>query len=578
MDATLSKRNETQDKNRIKENGVHYTPARLARFLSTQTVSAFERGNNKASAQAKLKILDPACGDGELLACLVQSLWDVYPSLTVEATGFDTDSSAVVKTRARLEKMRPNKSARKNRLKFDIFDNDFLESKPPNEKFDLVIANPPYVRTQILGGQESQRLVKKFELSGRVDLYHAFAAAISNFVRPGGAIGLLTSNRFLSVKSGAAMRSLLGSEFQLHHIFDLGDTRLFEAAVLPAIVVGTSRLEQENEKATPIQFHRIYRAPTETLNKANASQAKEHHSETLINAIEAFGTKGEIETEQGAFLIERGELHSVDANVWTLANSRTRKWLDTLRANQSTTFGELAEIKVGIKTTADSVFIRKDWNQLKKSKPETGLLKPLITHHDAQRWAINIPIKQVLYPYSRKKKREPVELKKFPKSAAYLESHRERLEGRKYVIDSGRRWYEIWVPHQPADWSNPKIVWPDISETPKFFFDSSGAIVNGDCYWLKLREDVDPDWFYLMLAVANSEIATMFYDTVFHNKLYAGRRRFMTQYVREFPLPNLESKTGKKIVAATKKIVASPTDKLEANVERLVRTAFGFSS
>ena len=118
MDATLSKRNETQDKNRIKENGVHYTPARLARFLATQTVSAFERGHDKAAVHAKLKILDPACGDGELLACLIQSLWDVYPSLPVEATGFDTDSSAVVKTRARLEKMSPNKSARKSRLKF----------------------------------------------------------------------------------------------------------------------------------------------------------------------------------------------------------------------------------------------------------------------------------------------------------------------------------------------------------------------------------------------------------------------------------------------------------------------------
>ena len=72
--------------------------------------------------------------------------------------------------------------------------------------------------------------------------------------------------------------------------------------------------------------------------------------------------------------------------------------------------------------------------------------------------------------------------------------------------------------------------------------DQSGAVVNGDCYWSKLRLDVDPDWLYLMLAVANSEVATTYYDTVFHNKLYAGRRRFMTQYVKEFPLPKLDSK------------------------------------
>ena len=34
--------------------------------------------------------------------------------------------------------------------------------------------------------------------------------------------------------------------------------------------------------------------------------------------------------------------------------------------------------------------------------------------------------------------------------------------------------------------------------------------------------------------------AGKFYDLVFHNKLYAGRRRFMSQYVSRFPLPKLE--------------------------------------
>jgi hypothetical protein len=43
-----------------------------------------------------------------------------------------------------------------------------------------------------------------------------------------------------------------------------------------------------------------------------------------------------------------------------------------------------------------------------------------------------------------------------------------------------------------------------------------------------------------MLAVANSSFILKFYDVVFHNKLYAGRRRFMSQYVSRFPLPRLD--------------------------------------
>ena len=183
----------------------------------------------------------------------------------------------------------------------------------------------------------------------------------------------------------------------------------------------------------------------------------------------------------------------------------------------------------------------------------------------------------MLYPYDlTSAARKVVDLKRYPKTKKYFESHRARLEGRKYVVQSGRKWFEIWVPHQPADWTKPKIVWPDISESPKFFLDTSGAIVNGDCYWIKLREGVDTDWLYMMLAVANSEIATTFYDTVFHNKLYANRRRFMTQYVKEFPLPDKDSKLGKQIIRWTKKQVENPSDSKEAKLEMLVERAFGF--
>ncbi len=202
----------------------------------------------------------------------------------------------------------------------------------------------------------------------------------------------------------------------------------------------------------------------------------------------------------------------------------------------------------------------------------------MITHHDAQRWVIELPRKQVLYPYDRSSsKRQTIDLPLFPRAESYLAQHRERLEGRKYLIDSGRDWFEIWVPHQPKEWSMPKLVWPDISERPKFFLDSSGAIVNGDCYWSKLRPDVDADWLYLMLAVANSSVATTFYDTMFHNKLYSGRRRFMTQYVKEFPLPQLDSKLGRQIVRIVKRLIEKPNKHDEAKVEAKVLEAFGLA-
>ena len=83
------------------------------------------------------------------------------------------------------------------------------------------------------------------------------------------------------------------------------------------------------------------------------------------------------------------------------------------------------------------------------------------------------------------------------------------------------------------------------------------------------------DWLLLMLAVANSTFIMRYYDIVFHNKLYSGRRRFMTQYVKRFPLPDLALAPAKEIVKLAAKMIASPTDEIEGKIDALVWKSFG---
>ncbi len=239
-------------------------------------------------------------------------------------------------------------------------------------------------------------------------------------------------------------------------------------------------------------------------------------------------------------------------------------------------FGDVGKFRVGVKTTADSVFIRGDWSEL-GIIPEPELLLPLLTHHVAQRWSAGTPSKQILYPYDRSElRRSPVDLAKWPATAAYLEEHSEQLEGRKYVIKAGRHWWEIWVPQQPAKWAVPKVVCPDISEEPKFFYDTSGVVVNGDCYWLVVD---DEELALLMMAVANSSLGCAYYDAVCGNKLYAGRRRYITQYIERFPIPDPYQKAANEITETVRTLIASPgarnSKELEARLDRLVCNSFG---
>jgi tRNA1(Val) A37 N6-methylase TrmN6 len=559
----------------VKANGIHYTPPDLAQFLAEVVVHRLSFGVRS------LEILDPACGDGALLLAIAQAVPSrLRRRLTL--CGYETDADALRQASDLLAGagVADVVLERRDFLAIEGINigrhrgqRSLLDEPPsaPLRQFDAVIANPPYVRTQVLGAATSQKLARRFRLTGRVDLYHAFTKAMANVLKPGGTLGLLTSNRFLTVRSGASLRRLLRTEFSLEAIYDLGDTKLFAAAVLPVIVVA----RKQRASGTPCVFDRVYEY------RPNGERAAPGRTcARVLDAVRDPNVKGLVCTEKGTFNIERGVLEATDYDeAWSLSTPDYQEWLDRVEKQRGSSFDDVANVRVGIKTTADEVFIRDDWESLPSGlQPEAELLRPLITHVETERWIPARPKRTVLYTHTVENgRRAAIRLKDYPRAGAYLESHRERLAGRNYVVEAGRQWYEIWVPHNPVDWARPKIASADISEGPRFCFDSSGAIVNGDCYWMTLRPGADPDWLLLLLAVANSSFVTRYYDIAFHNKLYAGRRRFMTQYVKKFPLPRLESPAARKAVQVVRKIIAGkmPDKRCEQEVDQLVWESFG---
>jgi tRNA1(Val) A37 N6-methylase TrmN6 len=553
-----------QQRDHIKQHGVHYTPVELAAFLARVTYQVAKR------QPGRLDILDPACGDGALLFALAEAV-PKSRRRQLNLFGFEQDHDAAEEGRRVLGALGTETVT--------ICERNFLDLNVAisPEKYDIVIANPPYVRTQVLGAITAQRLSRKFGLTGRVDLYHAFTVAMAHVLRERGVLGLLTSNRFLTIKSGISLRRFLSQHFQLRRVFDLGDTKLFEAAVLPAIVVGEKCSHPRAVAKCP--FTRIYQHRQD--GKAAERTSTFDH---VLDAAERANFVGLAQTESGLYRVEKGVLDSSGADqVWSLSTAENAAWLARVGRHRRYSFADVAQVRVGIKTTADAVFIRDDWRSLpKQMRPEGKLVRPLITHHHAARWTVceKYP-KSVLYPHeSHQGKRAPIRLATYPKAAAYLQSHAARLRSRKYVIDGGREWFEIWVPHHPDDWAKTKVVFRDISERPTFFLDQSGAVVNGDCYWITLKPEFEEAWLYLLLAVANSSFIERYYDVTFHNKLYAGRRRFMTQYVKQFPLPDLASATARKIVREVKKRLTARQQatrlRLERKIESLVWQSFGF--
>ena len=238
----------------IKSNGIHYTPPELADFLAAVTVRSLKRRSGS------IEVLDPACGDGALLHAFACALPRGLRSRCA-LIGYETDPDAAkragdslrdagVASLARVEVRDFLAGSPTRRGQLGLFD---APSEAAPRTFDAVIANPPYVRTQVLGSAKSRKLARRFGLSGRVDLYHAFVRAMADSLRPGGTLGLLTFKPVPDHRVGAGTRKLLNTELLPENIFDLGDTKLFSAAVLPAIVVATRQLTRAENRALLLQ-------------------------------------------------------------------------------------------------------------------------------------------------------------------------------------------------------------------------------------------------------------------------------------------------------------------------------------
>lgn len=538
---------------KTKENGAIYTPKEMADYVAIEMLKYKKNG-----FEDKISILDPAVGRGELLIAMINAVAD--KGLPVYAVGYETDKEVAQNTEILLKKLYPN-------AEIEIRNEDFIEAVEQGTAgiYDLVIANPPYIRTQIMGSEKSQMIAEKTQLTGRVDIYYVFLLYTKHVLKENGISGYITSNKFMTIKSGNSVRNYMIQNYQIHQITDLGDTKLFTASVLPCIIIFSLGKTKNKER---VDFTSVYQEFTDICDIPK-----------INNLFESIYQEGTFMVPGGrVYRYQQGSMQSIALNsTWAIASKENKRWLERVQSHTWMTLADIGKIRVGIKTTADNVFIGDDWSG---KNSELELLKPLITHRNAGQIIAN---KQdcwkVLYTHTMVNgKKVAFDIDDYPKSKAYLLTHFEQLDARSYVKKANRNWYEIWVPQNPEAWKHRKIVFRDISEKPQFWLDDTGAIVNGDCYWIDVNQDVVDEVIYLALAVANSPFIEKFYDIKFNNKLYSGKRRYQKQYVEQFPIPYYGSNEAKKAIALVKKIIVEDTGRVslddKAELDSLVEQMF----
>jgi len=558
----------------IKNSGATFTPTELADYLANKIYNELNH-----EVPTAYTVLDPACGDGELLNSIVQKFTIQGNQNQLYLKGFDTNIEYVNTAKRNLSKYNIN---------VDVQNIDFLTTQgacieqsdlftqSSNEEYaDIVIANPPYVRTQILGAEKAQEIAKRFNLKGRVDLYYPFLIAMTNVLKKGGIIGVITSNRYLFTKSGETIRKFLLENYELIEVIDLGDTKIFDAAVLPAIFIGRKKTNKKH-LSPPCRYAKIY----EYNDESHLHSIKATSLFSILNSNES----GIYSTSEKKYNFSIGLLKhsSVKTSIWQMTNGEENAWIDQIKENSHLFIGDKFKVRVGIKSCADNVFIKEKWEN-ENLIPEDILFKKLISQENIKRWCYTSENDlKVLYPhFYDDEKRKVINIDEYPNAKSYFEIHKEQLSGRKYLIDAGRKWYEMWVPQNPKFWPMPKLVFPDISQEARFCYDDQGSIVNGNCYWIVAQNDEEKQLLFLIQGVANSKLMSKYHDLCFNNKLYSGRRRYFSQYIEKYPLPNPENEVSKQIIEVVKELNNLSSQKvdlcsLESILDDLVEKAFGF--
>jgi adenine-specific DNA-methyltransferase len=299
--------------------GQFATPFELALSLA--------RYAHKVLGEGPLRFLDPAVGTGSFYSALSQSL----PANTIEAAmGVELDPlfAEVAKDLWGKHGLR-------------VVEGDFTKQKPPRQRFNLVLTNPPYVRHHHLDFEAKERLKAQLarslnlEISGLAGLYCYFLLQSHEWMEEQGLGIWLIPSEFMDVNYGATLRRYLTERVTLLHIhrFCPTDVQFTDALVSSAVVVF--------RKALPEQGHRV-----------------------------RFSFAGPIENPTTGALVPLDVLRH--SRKWTQFPARTN-----FEITDEPTLGDLFAIKRGLATGSNSFFIL-DSDRVSEWNIPRQFLKPIL--------------------------------------------------------------------------------------------------------------------------------------------------------------------------------------------------------
>ncbi|HET6611928.1 MAG TPA: N-6 DNA methylase [Kofleriaceae bacterium] len=482
-----------------------------------------------AGVSAGMRVLDPACGDGEFLARA--------NSRGAQAVGFEIDPEIARLARARV----PEATVRCA---------DFT-ARSALPRFDAVVGNPPYVRghrvSEAMRQNLATTLAKDFpgapaKVLARVcrgDLAAGFFARALAAVRPGGTVALVVSSALLDADYAAALWTLCARVGRIEAIIDAPRERWFAGAAVNAVVMVARRVTGDDDVA-------IARLSVPTRRAA-----------TVVTGIDTLAQVADIRTAPARFPARWGALVRAPA-VWLQ--------LERAAAGALCPLGDIAEVRRGLTTGANDLFYVSQ-KEAARLAIEAEALVPVLRAPRSGAAAIRVDAgaltdMAIVCPSARARAGA------FPRAAAYFAGHAQRAQAP--TLRNRDPWWAMT--------GRPARVFLTKAYAQRFVqrLAESPMVCDQRFYAVWPRANGDSDEAEILAAILNSTFTSLAIESVGRASMGEGALEISVGDAAALPVIDprrLSRRDRDKILGALRALWQRPIGPLVAEAEKTDRTA-----